>query len=128
MTRKLTSHLLGSLNSELNITVLDADDESGVGHHYEILGCRDRFKGQSKPPVHVEIKFQRGPVGEAGVNGISNEALLAIVEDRLTGFQANNLACRENEFALGHLKEAIRWLHQRTLARIERGVEGTSEI
>jgi len=52
------------------------------------------------------------------VNGISNEALLAIVEDRLKGFQSGQYACRENALALTKLQEAMMWLHSRTRERI----------
>ena len=63
---------------------------------------------------------------EFGVNGISGEALLAIVEDRLIGFQSGGYACRENAVALTKVQEAIMWLQKRTLDRMRRGVEGTS--
>jgi hypothetical protein len=64
---------------------------------------------------------------EAGVNGISNEVLLTIVEDRLKGFQSGPYACRENALALTHVQDAMHWLHHRTRERVQRGVEGTSE-
>ena len=35
-----------------------------------------------------EIRFQNGPIAEAGVNGLTHEALLAVLEDRLVGFQS----------------------------------------
>ena len=74
------------------------------------------------------MRFQNGPIGEFGVNGISNEALLAIVEDRLKGFQSGDYACRENALALTKLQEAMMWLHSRTRARVARGVEGTHQV
>jgi hypothetical protein len=67
-------------------------------------------------------------VQEAGVNGISNEALLAIVEDRLLGFQAGPYSCRENAVALTKVQEAMMWLQKRTLDRVKRGVEGTHVV
>lgn len=66
-------------------------------------------------------------IAEAGVNGISNEALLAIVEDRLLGFQSGEYACRENAVALTKIQEAMMWLQKRTRDRAARGVEGTSQ-
>ena len=73
------------------------------------------------------ISFQNGPISEAGVNGVSNEALLAIVIDRLEGFQRGQYSCRENALALTKLQEAMHWLHHRTRERMARGVEGTMQ-
>jgi hypothetical protein len=77
---------------------------------------------------YCDIHFQEGPVQEAGLNGISNEALLAVVEDRLKGFQSGKFSCRENALALTHLQEAMHWLHHRTHERMQRGVEGTLTV
>lgn len=74
------------------------------------------------------IEFQDGPIKVAGINGVMDENLLAIVIDRLKGFQSGNYACSENAFALGHLESALDVLKQRTQARIQRGVEGTHQI
>lgn len=78
-------------------------------------------------PACCDINFQNGPIAESGVNGISNEALLAIVEDRLIGFQSGEYACRENAIALTKLQEAMMWLQKRTRDRVARGVEGTMQ-
>lgn len=70
------------------------------------------------------LDFQEGPVCEAGVNGVTNEALLAIVADRLMVFQRGPMACRENALALKKIEEALQWLHARTRRRLAAGVEG----
>lgn len=57
-----------------------------------------------------------------------NEALLAIVEDRLQGFQSGQYACRENALALTKLQEAMMWLQKRTRDRMARGVEGSNAV
>ena len=72
----------------------------------------------------LRILFQNGPILEVGVNGISGEALLAIVIDRLRSFQAGQYACRENALALTKLEESLMWLNKRTADRKGRGVEG----
>jgi hypothetical protein len=79
------------------------------------------------PRAECSVCFQEGPIALAGVNGISNEALLAIVEDRLAGFQSGEYACRENALALTKIQEAMMWLQKRTRDRAARGVEGTME-
>ncbi len=82
---------------------------------------------EGKETFSTPIHFQNGPVKEAGVNGLSNEALLAVVEDRLKGFQNGPLSCRENALALTKLQECLMWLHRRTQDRVARSVEGTLE-
>ena len=123
MTRELTSHKVNGLNECLEINVLDEPGQGNAYHEYRIsFGAPNRI-GQ----VKTEIRFQNGPIQEAGVNGISNEALLAIVEDRLLGFQSGDYACRENAIALTKLQEAMMWLQKRTRDRVARGVEGTNQ-
>jgi hypothetical protein len=73
------------------------------------------------------IRFQNGPIKENGVNGCQNEDLLAIVIDRLEGFQSGELACEENQCALEHIRSALKCLNARTKDRQARGVEGTSQ-
>lgn len=74
------------------------------------------------------IHFQDGPIGEVGLNGISHEALLAVVLDRLRCFQSSEYVCHENKMAQFHLTRALEELHARTRRRIARGVEGTHEV
>ena len=57
-------------------------------------------------------------------NGITQEALLAIVIDRLRSFQAGPFPTDENEDALIHCQEALNFLKLRTKKRLARGVEG----
>jgi len=61
----------------------------------------------------------------AGPNGVTGEALLAVVAHRLSCFQTGEFACRENLHALYHINEALKVLADRTAAREARGVEGT---
>ncbi|PZA14208.1 hypothetical protein, partial [Parazoarcus communis] len=82
---------------------------------------------QEAPRDFQTILFQNGPINEAGVNGLTHEALLAIVADRLRSFQAGPFSCKANACALTHIEEAMHWLQQRTLERMRRGVEGTNQ-
>lgn len=90
-------------------------------HHYEVR----RKEGTT---VMMRFNFQDGPIKESGINGIVDENLIAIVIDRLQGFQSGKYACRENAIALTKLQEALMWLKERTRKRQERGVEGTHAI
>ncbi len=118
--RYLTSHKVNGLNDAINIEVHDEPGSGGACHDYFAFVTVD-----GKSECGTAIRFQNGPILEAGMNGLSNEALLAIVEDRLKGFQAGPFACRENALALNHLQESMHWLHHRTRERMQRGVEGT---
>jgi len=94
---------------------------NGANHKYEIVLVENRNI------IACEVNFQDGPVKEAGVNGIHNEDLIAIVIDRMRGFQSGDYACRDNALALTKLEEALMWLRNRTNEREARGVEGTHE-
>jgi hypothetical protein len=119
--RQLTSHKVNGLNEKLKVEVLGEPGEGGACHSYSITPTVGNARG-------VRIDFQNGAIGpDDPPNGLSNEALLAIVEDRLLGFQSGPFACRENAIALTKIQEAMLWLQKRTRDRVARGVEGTHE-
>ena len=124
--RELHEHKINPANDILKIEVTDQPGAGGANHHYRISGYKPENGGQSIP-AETLIAFQNGPIGEAGVNGVTQEVLLAIVADRLRSFQAGPYACRENALALTKIEEAQMWLQSRTRARVARGVEGTHE-
>jgi hypothetical protein len=93
------------------------------GHRYHI-GVHE---GSAMFPV-LDIRFQKGPVKEVGVNGITDEALIAVVLDRLRHFQEGEFRCRENALTITKLEEALHWLEHRAKERERRGVEGTSKV
>lgn len=132
--RVLNSHKVNPANDVLSIEVKDAPGAGGASHLYMISGF-DTATNTSDPFVerhgvsskYATVLFQNGPIGEKGVNGVTHEALLAILVDRMEAFQRGQYACRENALALTHLQDAQHWLHHRTLARMQRGVEGTHE-
>lgn len=130
--RELTDHRVNSANDEVKIEVLDEPGAGGANHLYSITGFNTGsnpscpFTGRhGQPAEHATVLFQNGPIGEVGVNGVTQEVLLAIVADRLRSFQAGPFACRENALALTKIEEGMHWLQQRTLERMRRGVEGT---
>lgn len=133
--RTLTDHIVsGDQAVQLKIDVLDEPGAGGANHSYIISG----FDGSKNPSadsegcddhmINLPILFQNGPIKENGVNGITQEALLAIVIDRLRGFQEGPFACEDNAHALLNCSEALMYLQARTIARIKRGVEGTTTL
>ena len=115
--RELNSHVVTESDKSVRVVVLDEANEVTKAHHeYNIL-----LNGS----VSAEIRFQKGPVHENELNGITGEALLAIVKDRLECFQQSQYSCRENAIALTKIDEALLWLESRTRSRMKKGIEGT---
>ncbi len=104
------------------VMVCDDPGQGNANHHYEIVPVGET----DRTAPFCLIKFQDGPIKEFGVNGVMNEDLIAIVIDRMRGFQSGDFACRDNAIALTKLEEALMWLRNRTNEREARGVEGTN--
>jgi hypothetical protein len=123
--RKLNEHITigDAANHQLDIEVLDQPGSGGANHLYRIA----RFDTKTNPSAdgvsvaEIEILFQNGPIKEVGVNGVTHETLLAILIDRMRGFQVGPFANRDNAVALTKLEEALMWLQRRTRERIQRG-------
>lgn len=117
--REITEHRVNECNEALKISVLDEPGSGGANHQYLI-----HTDGEGP---NCAIEFQKGPIKESGVNGITQECLLAICADRLRSFQAGPFSSRENAVALTHIETAQLWLQKRTRERLARGVEGTHQ-
>lgn len=132
--RQINDHKVNPANDRIEIIVNDVPGAGGANHRYEITGFDTGSNPSAADPQGFKssftkqvLLFQNGPIPEAGVNGITQEVLIAICIDRLRSFQAGPYACRENALALTKLEEAQHWLHSRTRARMARGVEGTHQ-
>jgi hypothetical protein len=90
-----------------------ADGTNVEGHQYHIVAGKER----------VDLNFQFGGVANNGVNGITNEALLAILIHRMH-FLNRQFWSRENERVITSLEDALAFLEVRTARRISRGTEG----
>jgi hypothetical protein len=124
--RELTNHRCGNAaNDSIMVGVLDEPGAGGACHEYMVCVPVAAGADEYEPTL---ISFQNGPIAEAGINGLTHEALLAILIDRLRSFQAGPFACFENMAALANCEDALNHLHARTRARLERGVEGTHQV
>jgi hypothetical protein len=123
--RLLTDHVINTQDAALQVRVLDQPTHGNSNHVYEFYVEPNQHNERG---YKATIHFQNGPILEYGVNGVTNESLLAVVADRLRGFQSGQFACRENDKALAHIEEAIHWLQQRTIQRQRRGVEGLNLV
>jgi len=126
--RELTSHKVTGLNDAIVIGVLDEPGSGGANHVYQVALDRGPYAGLRVLDTLCTIRFQNGPIKEAGLNGLSNEALLAIVADRLEGFQSGPFASDDNEIARNLVRCAMQTLHRRTKERMARNVEGTHQL
>jgi hypothetical protein len=126
----ITSHKISKLNRE-NIVVeaTDEPDIDGAHHEYsiEVFFTLDTGNNVDHSIGKTVLKFQKGGLAEAGVNGITDQALLAIVLDRMQGFQSGPYSCRDNAIAITKLEECLMWMAKRYVDRAARGVEGKRE-
>lgn len=126
--RELTGHKVNGCNDRLHIHAVDKPGPGGANHVYSIGGFIRRNAAGTDDETCTTITFQNGPIAEVGTNGVTHEALIAIVIDRLESFQAGPFKCEENATALSCLQMAQAALKSRTEKRLARGVEGTHQI
>lgn len=120
-TRKIDVHEVSGAMSGIEVIADARNPENGnASHNY-----RCSWRGADGTDGYAHVHFQDGPIKEHGINGITNEIFLAMVIDRLEGFQTSPFACEENALALDYAKQCLGMLQYRTKRRIERGVEGT---
>lgn len=110
-----------SFNSgHLTVEHLDGTNNIGTRNLYMIRGFNtttnkeDPFvKRYGQASEHCTVLFQSGDPSLVGRNGVTMEALLSIVADRLEGYQSGPYACTENQRALEGVQDAIKALEQR---------------
>jgi hypothetical protein len=115
--REIDTHHDGhGLNESIQIFADDADG-SGASHNYGLFidGVQVAF-----------VQFQKGPRNvEGSIPGATEASILAILIDRLRGFQAGPYGCRENAIQLIKLaEETLHWTKARADERAKRGVLG----
>ncbi len=133
MERLITNHIVdGDPAPQLTIEVTDEPGPGGAYHRYEVTGF-DTIGNQSRQPGEhgdaqhkLVILFQNGPIRENGVNGITGEAMLAILIDRYAAFQDGPYANPQNRATLDACRVALAAQQLRTVERLNRRVEGTS--
>jgi hypothetical protein len=114
--RQVEHHRGDWLNDRIQVIALGPPGVGGAPQRYRIDPlAQDHPQGAINP---AELHFQSGDP-RRGINGLTNEALLAVLIDRLDGFQAGPSACDENSAALSHCLQALDHLRDRT-RRLER--------
>lgn len=136
--RKITTHQVNDCNRAIGLEACTYDLSAGAPTVYAL-----QWRNTSGGLEALAIEFHTGlitdvtrvhiadrakpPESWIGVNGLTNEVLLAILIDRLSAFQAGPLACDKTADALHYLELAQEAMHARTKERQARGVEGTRE-
>lgn len=101
----ITTHRGNALNAQLDIL------KSPALQTYCIRSNEPKADGE-EAAVCLPITFHVGDPAK-GPNGVTVEALLAIVIDRMEEWQSGEFKCRENAVAITHLETAAWWLARR---------------
>lgn len=123
--RTVDDHHDGHGLNESIFICTDDPDASGAAHRYDlsIPAGPDGHVGEVQ--IIGFVQFQQGPRNvEGSTPGATEAALLAVLIDRLRGFQSGPYACRENAIQLTKLEECLMWTKQRAHDRAKRGVLG----
>ena len=113
-----------------DIESFGVDPMSNAPKRFVISG----FDAQSNPAAEAGdnlnacvILLQNGIIPEVGINGVTAEDLLKVVEEIYVCFQEGKFACQENEEVLQHVRAAQAALQKRLNRRANEGTEGTYE-
>jgi hypothetical protein len=123
--RAIEDHKNNKFNREcVFIQTTDDPASDGANHAYRVSVFPINRTADAKPVSTAELTFQNGGLKEVGANGITDQALLAVVLDRVRGFNNGPFRCRENSIVITKLEEALMWMEKRSNDRSRRGVEG----
>lgn len=103
---------------------------TGLPRRYVIRGFDASNNEALEPGDNVNqlaIVLQNGTIPEAGLNGVTAEDLLKVVEEIYMCYQESKFACEENAEVLQHLRAAQGAIAKRFARRASEGVEGTHE-
>lgn len=109
------------LNDLIEIWADPQDMKNGAASHYYELRMGEE--------VVASIQFQHGPRNEAGSTpGVTENALLAVILDRLRCFNEGPYRCRENSVGITKVEEAMMWSTHRAMTRHRQGVLGKNKV
>lgn len=110
------------------ITAEAIDPKSGAPKRFVISGFNAQTNPAAEPGdnlLSLVILLQNGVVPEVGVNGVTCEDLLKVVEETFTCFQEGQFACEENDEVLQGVRMAQGAIARRLARREAQGTEGT---
>ena len=108
----IDSHHVKGYAFNIEISAVPVDRYGMASYTYNLTKSYDGKLGYQ---FNKDLNFQIGDPRVFGVNGVTNEALLAIMIHRLQGFQNNPATnCSENQEAINHMELAMEALYSRT--------------
>lgn len=104
------------MNDQLIVSAIRNSREAGAScNRYVVRADEQQVGERTFDGLFHQISFQQGDPETEGINGVTMESLLAIIHDRLEGFQKGPGRCYENELAMTHCEEALDALKRRTV-------------
>lgn len=125
--REIKTHVVegDAYQNQLQLRATDKPGSGGANYRYMITGFNTLNNDSSLSTYEgIEILFQNGSIADKGVNGLTQEVLLAILIDRLEAFSNGPYPSDDTAKAYDYCVAALYHLQQRTRDRIARGVEG----
>lgn len=117
------AHQVDDFNKRIGIECNEPRNRYRIGIHDGVAN------GEGYPlDVKATIRFQHGPLQEAGINGITEASLLAVVLHRYELFQDSGHSCAENVTVMFHLRAALEQIGLRSERRKAKGIEGTNKV
>lgn len=110
------------------ITAEAVDPKSGAPKRFVISGFNAQTNPAAEPGdnlLSLVILLQNGVVPEVGINGVTCEDLLKVVEETFVCFQEGQFACEENDEVLQGVRQAQAAIARRLNRRASQGTEGT---
>lgn len=104
------------------------DPISGAPKRFVISGFNAQTNPAAEPGdnlLSLVILLQNGVIPEVGVNGVTCEDLLKVVEETFVCFQEGKFACEENDEVLQGVRAAQAAIARRLARREAQGTEGT---
>lgn len=112
------------------IDATNPDEATGSPKRYVISGFNadtNPAKEEGDSATQCVILMQNGVIPDVGLNGVTAEDLLKVVEEVFVCYQESKFACEENEQVLTHVRAAREAILSRLSRRAEQGTEGTHE-
>lgn len=110
LRREIKGHEVGEHFNHVHIYAMDAPQDNGASHQYRV----ERSDASQLGYVNFHRALPEEIEMGLGVNGITDEALLAILADRMKGLQDGPGSCKEFGIALKKIEEAAAVLNTRT--------------
>ncbi len=119
--RQLNTHLTTGAFNALQVTAVDNPPPGFANVRYDITGFNTVYNstaaclgGMPARFTRLPIIFHTGPISyDMPMNGVTPEALLAVISDHLNGLQNSPEACMENQMAKDYVDAALSMLLQR---------------